>query len=258
MIALITGASSGIGRDMARILNNLNYDIIITARNEESLKELKKELNEKNNNKVDIYLADLSKEEECLKLYNEVKEKYQNIDLLINNAGFGLCGKMINTDLETEMKMIDTNIKAMHILTKMFLKDMVQRDSGKILNVASVAAFMAGPLMATYYASKNYVLRFSQAIKEELKKDRSNVKISVLCPGPVNTNFNKVANVKFALKGLSSEYVAKYAINKTLKGKFLIIPGWKIKIARFLSKISPDTISTKICYHMQSKKIQDA
>lgn len=258
MIALITGASSGIGRDMARILNNLNYDIIITARNEESLKELKKELNEKNNNKVDIYLADLSKEEECLKLYNEVKEKYQNIDLLINNAGFGLCGKMINTDLETEMKMIDTNIKAMHILTKMFLKDMVQRDSGRILNVASVAAFMAGPLMATYYASKNYVLKFSQAIKEELKKDKSNVKISVLCPGPVNTNFNKVANVKFALKGLSSEYVAKYAINKTLKGKFLIIPGWKIKIARFLSKISPDTISTKICYHMQSKKIQDA
>ncbi len=258
MIALITGASSGIGRDMARILNNLNYDIIITARNEESLKELKKELNEKNNNKVDIYLADLSKEEECLKLYNEVKEKYQNIDLLINNAGFGLCGKMINTDLETEMKMIDTNIRAMHILTKMFLKDMVQRDSGRILNVASVAAFMAGPLMATYYASKNYVLRFSQAIKEELKKDKSNVKISVLCPGPVNTNFNKVANVKFALKGLSSEYVAKYAINKTLKGKFLIIPGWKIKIARFLSKISPDTISTKICYHMQSKKIQDA
>lgn len=258
MIALITGASSGIGRDMARILNNLNYDIIITARNEESLKELKKELNEKNNNKVDIYLADLSKEEECLKLYNEVKEKYQNIDLLINNAGFGLCGKMINTDLETEMKMIDTNIKAVQILTKMFLKDMVQRNSGRILNVASVAAFMAGPLMATYYASKNYVLRFSQAIKEELKKDKSNVKISVLCPGPVNTNFNKVANVKFALKSLSSEYVAKYAINKTLKGKFLIIPGWKIKIARFLSKISPDTISTKICYHMQSKKIQDA
>lgn len=258
MVALVTGASSGIGRDMARILNNLNYDIIITARNEESLKELKKELNEKNNNKVDIYLADLSKEEECLKLYNEVKEKYQNIDLLINNAGFGLCGKMINTDLETEMKMIDTNIKAVHILTKLFLKDMVQRDSGRILNVASVAAFMAGPLMATYYASKNYVLRFSQAIKEELKKDKSNVKISVLCPGPVNTNFNKVANVKFALKSLSSEYVAKYAINKTLKGKFLIIPGWKIKIARFLSKISPDTISTKICYHMQSKKIQDA
>lgn len=258
MIALITGASSGIGRDMARILNNLNYDIIITARNEENLKELKKELNEKNNNKVDIYLADLSKEEECLKLYNEVKEKYQNIDLLINNAGFGLCGKMINTDLETEMKMVDTNIKAVHILTKMFLKDMVERDSGRILNVASVASFMAGPLMATYYATKNYVLRYSQAIREELRKDKSNVKISVLCPGPVNTNFNKVANVRFVLKGLSSEYVAKYAINKTLKGKFLIIPGWKIKMARFLSKISPDTISTKICYYMQSKKIQDA
>lgn len=256
MIALITGASSGIGRDMARILNNLNYDIIITARNEKKLKELKKELNEKNKNKVDIYVADLSKEEECIKLYNQVKENYKNIDFLINNAGFGLCGKMINTDLETEMEMIDTNIKAVHILTKLFLKDMVERDSGRILNIASVASFMAGPLMATYYATKNYVLRFSQAIKEELKKEKSNVKISVLCPGPVNTNFNKVANVKFALKGLSSEYVSEYAIKNALKGKFLIIPGWKIKIARILSKISPDAISTKICYHMQKRKVQ--
>ena len=132
---------------------------------------------------------------------------------------------------------------------------MVERDSGKILNVASIAAFMAGPLMATYYATKNYVLRFSQSIQEELKKDKSNVKISVLCPGPVNTNFNKVANVKFALKGMSSKYVAEYAIKQTIKGKFLIIPGIKIKIARILSKISPDSITTKVCYHMQRKKV---
>lgn len=255
MIALITGASSGIGRDMARTLNNLNYDIIIVARDKEKLEELKKELNEKNNNKVEIYIADLSKEEECINLYNEIKEKYKYIDLLINNAGFGLCGKMINTNMNTEMQMIDTNIKAVHIITKLFLKDMVERNSGKILNVASIAAFMAGPLMATYYATKNYVLRFSQAIQEELKKDKSNVKISVLCPGPVNTNFNKVANVKFALKGISSEYVAEYAIKQTLKGKFLIIPGIKIKIARILSKISPDSITTKVCYHMQRKKV---
>ena len=131
---------------------------------------------------------------------------------------------------------------------------MVKENRGNILNVASVASFMAGPLMATYYATKNYILRFSQAIREELIKDNSNVKISVLCPGPVNTNFNKVANVKFALKGLSSEYVAKCAIKNTLKGKFLIIPGLKIKIARFLSKISPDIITTKVCYYMQRKK----
>lgn len=255
MIALITGASSGIGRDMARTLNNLNHDIIIVARDKEKLEELKKELNEKNNNKVEIYIADLSKEEECINLYNEIKEKYKYIDLLINNAGFGLCGKMINTDINTEMQMIDTNIKAVHIITKLFLKDMVERDSGKILNVASIAAFMAGPLMATYYATKNYVLRFSQSIQEELKKDKSNVKISVLCPGPVNTNFNKVANVKFALKGMSSKYVAEYAIKQTIKGKFLIIPGIKIKIARILSKISPDSITTKVCYHMQRKKV---
>lgn len=254
MLALITGASSGIGRDMARILNSYNYDVIITARNEEKLKELKEELENKNKNKVYMYLADLSKEEECINLYKKVKEEHGFIDLLINNAGFGLCGKIIDTDLETEMKMIDTNIKAVHILTKMFLKDMVEKNRGNILNVASVASFMAGPLMATYYATKNYILRFSQATREELVKDNSNVKISVLCPGPVNTNFNKVANVKFALKGLSSQYVAKYAIKNTLKGKFLIIPGLKIKIARFLSKISPDIITTKVCYYMQRKK----
>lgn len=254
MKALITGASSGIGRDMARILNNLNYDIIITARNEENLKELKKELNEKNNNKVDIYLADLSKEEECLKLYNEVKEKYKKIDLLINNAGFGLCGKMINTDLETEMKMVDTNIKALHILTKMFLKDMVERDSGRILNVASVASFMAGPLMATYYATKNYVVALTRAVRKELKKKKSNVKISLLCPGPVDTNFNKAANVKFKIPGLSSEKVAQYAIDKMLKNKFMILPGTLIKIGKAFSEITPDIIKEEVAYHAQKRK----
>ena len=154
--------------------------------------------------------------------------------------------------------MIDTNIKATHILTKLFLKDMIEKDKGRILNVSSIAGFMPGPLMATYYSTKNYVLRLTQSIKEELNKSKSNVKISVLCPGPVNTNFNNVANVRFALKGLSSEYVAKYAIDKMLKNKTVIVVGWKIKVARLLSKISPDTIVAKICYHMQRRKIQDA
>lgn len=258
MLALVTGASSGIGRDMARILNSLNYDLIITARDRNKLEELKKELNAKNNKIVDIIVKDLSKTEECISLYNEVKEKYEFVDILINNAGFGLCGSFIETSLEKELNMIDTNIKGMHILTKLFLKDMVQKDKGRILNVSSIAGFMPGPLMATYYSTKNYVLRLTQAIKEELNKSKSNVKISVLCPGPVNTNFNKVANVKFAIKGLSSEYVAKYAIDKMLKNKTIIVVGWKIKLARFLSKISPDVIVTKVCYHMQRRKIQDA
>lgn len=255
MIALVTGASSGIGRDMARYLNELGYDLIITARDREKLEELKKELNHKNDRIVDIIIKDLSKTEECKTLYREVKEKYGTIDILINNAGFGLCGKFVETDLKTELEMIDTNIKAVHILTKLFLKDMVKKDQGRILNVSSVAGFMPGPLMATYYATKNYVLRMSQAIKEELNKSKSKVKISVLCPGPVNTNFNDVANVKFALKGLSSEYVAKYAIDHMLKNKTMIAVGSKIKIARWLSKISPDNIVAKVCYHMQKRKI---
>ena len=254
MIALVTGASSGIGRDMARYLNSLGYDLIITARDKVKLEDLKQGLEKKNNYFVDIIVKDLSKTEECKDLYKEIKEKYQNIDILINNAGFGLCGEFVETDLDFELSMIDTNIKAVHILTKLFLKDMVKKDSGRILNVASVASFMPGPLMATYYSSKNYVLRLSQAIKEELNKRRSNVKISVLCPGPVDTNFNNVANVKFAMKGLSSEYVAKYAINKMLKNKTIIKVGWKIKVVRFFSKIFPDSLSAKACYNIQKRK----
>lgn len=258
MIALVTGSSSGIGRDMARVLNDKGYDLIITARDREKLEELKKELNSKNDKNVDVIVKDLSKEEECISLYNEIKEKYKFVDIVINNAGFGLCGEFKDTSLEKELNMIDTNIKALHILTKLFLKDMVKEDKGRILNVSSIAGFMPGPLMATYYSTKNYVLRLTQSIKEELNKSKSNVKISVLCPGPVNTNFNNVADVRFALKGLSSEYVAKYAIDKMFKNKTIITVGWKIKLARFLSKISPDTIVAKVCYHMQRRKIQDA
>jgi len=254
MLALITGASSGIGRDMARYLNELGYDLIITARDETKLKILQDELENKNRGKVYIILADLSNTDECKKLYREVKEKFNKIDLLINNAGFGLFGEFINTNLSKEISMIDTNIKAVHILMKLFLKDMVEQNGGKILNVASIAGFMPGPLMATYYATKNYIVRLSQAVRVELKKDKSKVTISVLCPGPVNTNFNNVADVKFNLKGLSSEKVARYAIDKTLKGKFIILPGITIKIARVLSKISPDNIVAKVCYYMQEGK----
>lgn len=258
MIALVTGASSGIGRDMARYLNKLGYDLIITARNKANLKDLKEELEKTNNHKVEVISKDLSKEEECISLYEEVKQRYNNIDILINNAGFGLCGEFKDTDLNIELSMINTNIKALHILTKLFLRDMVEKDEGRILNVGSVAAFMPGPLMATYYSTKSYVLRLSQAIKEELRKKKSNVKISVLCPGPVNTNFNTVARVQFALKGLSSEYVAKYAIDKMLKNKTIICVGWKIKVTRFFTKISPSSLNAKFCYNMQRRKTGDA
>ena len=247
MRALITGASSGIGRDIAINLSKKGYDLILVARDLEKLNEVKAKLH----TNVEVVSIDVSKAENC----KELHEKYQDIEILVNNAGFGDCGYFTKTSLDKELKMIDTNIVAYHVLTKLYLKDMKHKNSGKILNVASIAGFMPGPLMATYYSTKAYVVRLSEAIREELRREKSNVQISILCPGPVNTNFNKVADVQFALKGLSSEYVAKYAVDKLFKGKFYIVPGWKIKLARFGSKIAPNNLVAKICYNMQRRKI---
>ena len=247
MKALITGASSGIGRDIAINLSKKGYDLILVARDLEKLNEVKSKLH----TNVEVVSMDVSNAENC----KELHEKYPNIDILVNNAGFGDCGYFTKTSLDKELKMIDTNIVAYHVLTKLYLQDMKQKNSGKILNVASIAGFMPGPLMATYYSTKSYVVRLSEAIREELRREKSNVQISILCPGPVNTNFNKVADVQFALKGLSSEYVAKYAVDKLFKGKFYIVPGWKIKLARFGAKIAPNNLVAKICYNMQRRKI---
>lgn len=248
MKALVTGASSGIGRDMARYLSDLGYDIIAVARDWVALSKLKEEL-KTNVQTISIDLADTGA---CIQLYELVKN--ENIDVLVNNAGFGDFGEFTNTDLDKELNMIDVNVKAVHILTKLFLQDMVKRDSGYILNVASIAGFMPGPLMATYYSTKAYIVRLTQSLYTELKKKKSKVRISVLCPGPVNTNFNKVANVHFNLKGQSSGYVAKYAVDKMLKGKLIILPGIKIKLARFLAKISPEKLVARVCMMMQEKK----
>ncbi len=250
MKALITGASSGIGRDIAREMSKRNFDLVIVARNESKLNELKTELESKFNINVKVVAMDLTIEQNCFELY----ENNKDIDMLINNAGFGVFGEFINTDIEKELNLIKTNITAIHILTKLYLKDMVEKDSGKILNVSSIAGNMPGPLMSAYYASKAYVLRLSEGIREELKKKKSKVKISVLEPGPVNTNFNKVAGVKFNLSAKSSEYVAKYTVEKFLKGKFDIIPGFEVKCAKFFSKIIPNNLLAKVCYHIQESK----
>ena len=249
-IALITGASSGIGKDMSRELAKLGYNLILVARDKEKLEELKKELHVE----TTIIYTDLSNSENCKNLHLQVKEQFGNIDILINNAGFGEFGFLTETNLEKEISLIDTNIKAVHILTKLFLKDMVKENKGHILNVSSISGFLPGPLMAAYYSSKAYVLRLSQSIREELKKQKSNVKISVLCPGPVKTNFNNVAGVKFELHSLTSEYVSKYTINKMLKNKFLIIPGTNIKLIAVLSKIIPSVILSKFVYISQKRK----
>lgn len=248
MKALITGASSGIGRDMARYLSSKHYELILVARREKELKILQQELT----TTADIYPCDLGNEKEVYKLYN----KYQNedIDLVINNAGFGLFGFFNETDLDRELEMINVNIKAVHILTKLFLKDMIKKDRGTILNVASSAGFLAGPTLNTYYATKNYILKLSLAIYEELKKQNSNVHISVLCPGPVNTDFNKVARGTFTIKSLSSEYTAKYAIDKTLKHKLIIVPGFSTKMGLFLNRFLPYKLQLKIIFNIQKRK----
>lgn len=250
MKALITGASSGIGYDMAKYLSDeLGYDLILVARRKDRLVKLKKEL------KTDVKIIpfDLREFDNLEQLYNEVKN--DDIDLLINNAGFGLFGEFAKTDYSREDEMIDVNIKALHYLTKMFLQDFIKKDSGRILNVASSAGFMAGPKLSTYYATKNYVLRLSEAIYEELKMNKSNVHISVLCPGPVDTEFNAVAQGIFHTKSASSEYVAKYAIDKTLKNKLIIIPTMKMKLAIFFTRFVPTKLLLRITYHIQDRKM---
>lgn len=249
MKALITGASSGIGRDMARELAKRGCELILVARRVNRLEEIKNEITGVS---VETIECDVSTEENCTKLYNSVKDK--GVDMLVNNAGFGLAGEFLSTDLNKELNMIKTNVVAVHMLTKLFLKDFAEKDRGIILNVASSAAYMAGPYLSTYYATKNYVRRLTEAVYRELKEKNSNVSVSVLCPGPVNTEFNDVANVKFALKGLSSEYVARYAIEKALKGKLYIIPGLQMKLGVFLLRFIPNKLMLKISAHIQKKK----
>ena len=247
MKALITGASSGIGRDMARYLSELGYDLVIVARRQELLEELKKDLK----TEVKIECVDISNKENCISLF----ERNKDIDVLINNAGFGKFGTFEEIPLEQEINMIDTNIISIQILTKLYLQEMKKKDKGYILNVASIAGLLpGGPLMATYYATKSYVVSLTQAIRKELEIEKSNVKVSALCPGPVKTNFNNVADVKFALNGLTSEYVAKYAIDNMLKNKRLIIPGITIKALNFLKRIIPVNVMLFFTYYQQKRK----
>ena len=249
MKALITGASSGIGLDIARYLATKKFELILVARNKEKLEEIQEKLP----TKVTIIVADLSDEQKVKELY--VLAKKENIDILINNAGLGDFGYLTDTDLNKDIELINTNIKAVHILTKHIAKDMESRDTDTyILNVASSAAFQPGPLMSTYYATKSYVYQLTEALYYEEKKKKTKVHVSVLCPGPVETNFNNVAGVHFSVKPLKSSFVAKYAIDKMFEEKMLIIPGTKMKLAKFFSRFISDKMKLRIVYRIQKKK----
>lgn len=254
MKALITGASSGLGWDMAHILSDIGYDIIAVARRREKLEELRAQL--KTN--VEILCCDVTDIKQCM----QICQKADEVDILINNAGFGVFGEFCSSDLDLELKMLDTNIRAVHILTKLFAIKFKEKNSGYILNVASLASFFSGPLFGSYYASKSYVLRLSQALSTEMKLSNSNVNISVLCPGPVHTEFGSVAKVSFGTgneKGrkkivLQSRDVAEYAIKKMFSGKTVIIPGFLMKVAAAARRFIPENTLAKIIYIIQSKK----
>ncbi len=253
MKVLITGASSGIGKEMAKIFSRKGYDLVLVARDLSKLEELKTQLEtERPNSTVQTVSVDLSVEDNCKKLCEQIGD----VDILVNNAGFGDCGLFTETDLDKELKMIRTNVTAYHILMKEYLKRMKKNNRGQILNVASVAGFLPGPLMATYYATKAYVVRLTEAVRVELKKEKSAVRISMLCPGPVATNFSKRAEVNFQCSEADSSAVAAYAIKKMEKGKFYIVPRFSVKMMRLGAKLFPTGLVSKVAYRIQKQRTE--
>lgn len=246
MKALITGASSGIGLEMAKYLSSLGHEVILVANDERKLNSVKDVMT----TDTKVYCYDLSVMDNCFLLYDKVKD--EKIDIVINNAGYGIFGDYEMDNIDREMNMIDLNVKCLHILTKLFVNN---KNTKYIMNVASSAGLMkGGPLMSGYYATKSYVCSYSFALYEELRRRGVDKHISVLCPGPVNTNFNKVANVKFNIKSLEAPEVAKYAIDKMFKNKLLIIPGTTVRLGVFFSRFLPLKTLLKITYKIQDKK----
>ncbi|MCR5632095.1 MAG: SDR family NAD(P)-dependent oxidoreductase [Eubacterium sp.] len=236
--ALVTGASSGLGFEFAKQLSARGYKLILVARRRDKLEQVQKSIKTESI----IIAADLSERDECVRVITETLGL--NIDVFINNAGLGDCGRFYETDANKDLQMIDVNVTAMHLLLKMMLQRMKSSKvtGGYILNVASSAGlFPAGPYMATYYATKAYVTSITQAIARELKEEDSEIYVGALCPGPVDTEFNDVANVEFALKGISAGYCVSYALKQMFdRRKVLIVPTLRMKLAvlgtRFLSR----------------------
>ena len=248
MRAVVTGASSGIGRDIARCLAARGVELVLVARRESRLAELAAELPVP----VETVPCDLSDPDACVELHRRICAK--PVDILVNDAGLGVFGPFDETDLGRELGLIEVNIRALHILTKLFLKDFIARDHGFILNVSSIAAYAPGPLMATYYASKAYVLRLSQAIYGELRQRGSHVHVAALCPGPVRTEFNQVAGVEFFTAGMSAQKVAKIAIEGMFSEKREIIPGILMKWAKALTRVTPTALQLRVSHYLQHRK----
>lgn len=247
--ALITGATSGIGETFAKAYGKMGYRLILTGRRMDRLEHLKSNLS----TEVLIIAADLSKEDEVFRLISEVEN--EEISVFINNAGFGTTGRFTETDLKKEIKMIQVNDIAMHILLKEMVKKMNAQGFGSILNVCSSAGLLpAGPYMATYYASKAYITSLTRAVQQELKEMNSPIYLAALCPGPVDTEFNENADAVFSLKGISAEKCVQDAIKGMERHKKIIVPSLTMKLACFFQALVPKNLLIKITGRQQKKK----
>lgn len=249
--AVITGASSGIGAEFARQLAARGYALLLVARRADRMQALADTLPVR----CEIFPADLTRREECDRLVQALQDR--KVDLFINNAGFGECGAFLQTDLDRELQMMDLNVGAVHILTKKMVEKMEHQGSGALLNVGSSAGLLpAGPWMATYYATKSYVVSLTSGVAAELKAAGSPVYLGCLCPGPVDTEFNAVAHVRFALPGLSARRCVTAALAGIRRRKTIIVPGRGMAAAMALSRLVPRRMLIPIVAHQQRRKLE--
>lgn len=247
--AVVTGGASGIGLEFVKLLISDNYKVFVVDNSKKNLSELSSKLKLKD---IESIHQDLSKTDSPEKLYKILKK--ENIDVLINNAGFGTFGKFYKTDWKKEKDMINLHVLNTTYLTKLFLRDMIKKNEGKILNIASVAAFQPGPLMSLYYATKAYILHFTEAISNEVKD--KNISISVLCPGQTKTNFQKNVSSKrnkINFNTASPVKVAKYGYESLKKNVTISVPGFWNNLIVFLVRILPRSTSTSIVRYIQEK-----
>ena len=256
-VALVTGASSGIGLDLAKTFAQHGHDLVLVARSEGKLQELAVELEKRNDITAHVVACDLARAGAAAELVRELQQRAIDVDVLVNNAGYGLAGAFAENDLQRELDMIQVNLVALTALTKLLLQPMLARKRGRILNVASTAAFQAGPLMAVYYATKAYVLSFTEAIADELRD--SGVTVTALCPGPTATGFADVAKMTQSrlftmMRPMSSASVARAGYRGLMAGKRLVIPGAKNKLLVQSLRISPRRAVTALVRKFQENR----
>ena len=240
-VALITGASNGIGYELAKCFARDRHDLVLVARGEEQLKKAAGEIAAAYGVRASSIVRDLSAPDGARQVFDDVRKLGIPIDFLVNNAGVGTYGLFSEADLERELRMMQLNMNSVTVLTKLFLPEMLKRRHGGILNIASTAAFQPGPLMAVYYATKAYVLSFSEALANEL--NGSGVNVSVLCPGPTWSGFQNSAGMEssklFHRGVMNAQDVAEMAYRKFMKGQTTIVPGWRNKLLAFSVRLGP-------------------